>query len=322
MNKRKRYLSAAAAAIALGLTPALVVLAENNDGYGPYPSMSPDSGTCGNNWADDAVNRVFTIQGSAPNAITVNEQFQNGTFKTPSSTAPNTNQSPGACQNPPPKSGLGGHVDAGVTGTFEGYFVIPLPPGTVQTSTDPHCNAATMTNANCDTMTFIDTHFTPCYGLGTCSANTFFFSYNANGQCLIEHHWQNASADRGGNSGDIKSGPPCCQEGDGQGDFQGQQHGNFSADGDGCKDGDQDKVDSSDRGDGKDFHSTSVDSVKFDSVANTMTLTGAGLAGGLPTTFVLVALETGPTTPGWVSFTFGDGYTNAGALLNGSVLLH
>ena len=62
--------------------------------------------------------------------------------------------------------------------------------------------------------------------------------------------------------------------------------------------------------------------VKYDSSANTLTVTGTGVSGGLPVSFVFVALETGPTTPGWVSFVFSDGYTNAGNLLNGSVVLH
>jgi hypothetical protein len=38
--------------------------------------------------------------------------------------------------------------------------------------------------------------------------------------------------------------------------------------------------------------------------------------------FVFTAIETGPTIPGWVSFAFSDGYTNAGTLTNGSILLH
>ena len=30
--------------------------------YGQYPSSSPDSGTCGNNWATDQFDRVFTVK--------------------------------------------------------------------------------------------------------------------------------------------------------------------------------------------------------------------------------------------------------------------
>jgi hypothetical protein len=113
-----------------------------------------------------------------------------------------------------------------------------------------------------------------------------------------------------------------CHEADGNGDFQGQQRGNFQFDEDGCIDGDSDHVDSSDRGDGKDFHSTQIQSAQIDSIAHTITITGLGLAGGLPVSFVLVGVETGPTTPGWISLTSSDGYAVSGTLLSGSILLH
>jgi hypothetical protein len=112
-----------------------------------------------------------------------------------------------------------------------------------------------------------------------------------------------------------------CHEADGNGDFQGQQRGNFQFDEDGCIDGDTDHVDSSNRGDGKDFHSTQIQSTQIDAVAHTITITGLGLAGGLPVSFVLVGVETGPTTPGWVSLSFSDGYINSGALLSGTITL-
>jgi len=34
---------------------------------------------------------------------------------------------------------------------------------------------------------------------------TFFFHYSAGDQSLVEHEWKNASSDRGGNHGDIRS---------------------------------------------------------------------------------------------------------------------
>jgi len=113
-----------------------------------------------------------------------------------------------------------------------------------------------------------------------------------------------------------------CQESDGNGDFQGQQSGNFGFDNDGCIDGDQNQVSSTNRGDGRDFQSAQITTSTFDATANTVTITGFGTSNGIPLTFVFVALETGPTTPGWVSFAFSDGYTNAGTLVNGNILLH
>jgi hypothetical protein len=115
---------------------------------------------------------------------------------------------------------------------------------------------------------------------------------------------------------------PCCQESDGNGDFQGQQQGNFQMDDDGCMDGDQNQVSSSNVGDGKGFQSSQISTSKFDAVAHTVTITGIGTHGGVPVAFTFVALETGPTTPGWVSFAFSDGYSNAGTLTNGVIVLH
>jgi Big-like domain-containing protein/beta-propeller repeat-containing protein len=124
-----------------------------------------------------------------------------------------------------------------------------------------------------------------------------------------------------------------CQEADGNGDFQNQngQHGDFQMDNDNCEEsghggnGDTaqgDHVDSSNRGDGKDFHSTKIESTKFDAKAHTVTITGLGTSNGKQVAFTLVALETGNGGPGWVSLVFSDGYSIAGNLLNGSITLH
>ena len=116
---------------------------------------------------------------------------------------------------------------------------------------------------------------------------------------------------------------PTCKEADGNGDFHGSNgKGNFHADDDKCEDGNQNQVSSTDVGDSKDFQSTQISTTTFDAAANTVTITGLGTHGGVPVAFTFVALETGPTTPGWVSFAFSDGYANAGTLVSGSILLH
>jgi hypothetical protein len=168
--------------------------------YGPYASGSTDSGTCGPDWANDTYDRHFTVHLNNDGSFTVTEQFKDGSFVTPASDSPPVNYSPGACQT---SSVPAGTVTAGIVGDMHGYFIIPLN-GETQTSTSPYCNAKTSTNANCDTTTFINTHFTPCYRT-TCTVSTFFFHYSAGGQDLIMHEWKNASMDRGGNSGDIRS---------------------------------------------------------------------------------------------------------------------
>jgi hypothetical protein len=167
--------------------------------YGPYASASTDSGTCGNDWANDTFDRHFTVRKNTNGTFLVVEQFKDGSFGTPASDSPAVNFSPGACQNSSTPQGI---VNDGVTGSLQGYFTIP---GVMtQTSTSPYCNATLGTDANCDTTTFINTHFTPCYP-ATCTVTTFFFHYSAGDQTLIQHEWKNASADRGGNNGDIRS---------------------------------------------------------------------------------------------------------------------
>ena len=181
-------------AVALCVATAMPALAgsDSTQHYGPYASTSPDSGTCGNNWANDAFDRHFTVQSNADGTFTVVEQFKDGLFTTVAG------MSPGGCQTNP-----GGTVIAGVTGSLHGYFIIALPAGTTQTSADPSCVAGNP-SAPCTTTDFVNTHFTPCYPV-TCSANTFFVQYVATDQGLLLHEWKNASLDRGGNSGDIAS---------------------------------------------------------------------------------------------------------------------
>lgn len=164
--------------------------------YGPYSSSSPDSSTCGGNWATDTFNRHFTVRTSRTSGeISVFEQFKDGSFVTMAG------PSPAACDATYTNHGT--IVSGGVDGSMHGYFIVPLPPGTVQTSNSQYCDAVAMTNTSCDTATFIDTHFTPCYGAFACSATTFFFDYAAGAQGLLYHDWKNASTDRGGNTGDV-----------------------------------------------------------------------------------------------------------------------
>jgi len=163
--------------------------------YGSYASGSGDSGTCGPDWAEDTFDRHFTVHKPATGPITVVEQFKNGSFTTIEG------PSPAACETNPFR-----RVNGGITGSMHGYFIIPLPPGTLQTSNDPSCVAPPAVGP-CTTAGFIDSHFTPCYATDPvgCSANTFFDQYVSTDQSLIEHEWKNASADRGGNSGDIRN---------------------------------------------------------------------------------------------------------------------
>jgi hypothetical protein len=163
--------------------------------YGPFASGSPDSGTCGNNWATDSFNRDFTVRTETNGTNTVVEQFKQGSFIT------NTGPSPAACD--PTYTNHGTTLNGGVTGSMHGYFIVSNVG--MQTSNSPYCDAMNSTNANCTTATFINTHFAPCYPF-TCTVTTFFDHYAAGDQSLIYNEWKNASSDRGGNSGDIANG--------------------------------------------------------------------------------------------------------------------
>jgi hypothetical protein len=161
--------------------------------YGPYTSGSPDSGTCGNDWAEDTFDRDFTVRTNAA-GTTVVEQFKNGSFVT------NEGDSPGACDN---SDGYGpGTVHAGHTGSMHGYFIVSGTFTPTPMSSSPYCDAVNSSNADCTTATFINTHFVPCYPFA-CTVSTFFDHYSAGDQGLAVHEWKNASCDRGGNHGDI-----------------------------------------------------------------------------------------------------------------------
>ena len=153
--------------------------------FGPIASTSTDSGTCGPDWANDTFNRFFTINLTEPN--TVIEDFKNGTFVT------FAGSSPGACETGPSN---GNTVGAGVTGKLHGSFDIAVTGGTLNPN-------AQCTPDTCNTTAgFIQT----VYGAGATyvtGATYFLFNYSAdsNGQ------WKNASANRGGNSGDITGTP-------------------------------------------------------------------------------------------------------------------
>ena len=182
---RKQLIGVVGAALlgAVILLPASAGAA-NTAHYGPIASTSPDSGTCGNEWATDTFDRHYEVS-VTPNVdgtYSVTEQFKNGAFVT------NTGASPGGCDTNP-----GGTVAAGVTGKMHGSFEIVVTGGIF----DPDETCAT----GCNTTTgFIAKVFGPdaTYGVPTFS---FHYSAGNNGE------WKNASPDRGGNHGDITGNP-------------------------------------------------------------------------------------------------------------------
>lgn len=153
--------------------------------FGPIASTSPDSGTCGNNWANDTFDRFFTINLTEPN--TVIEDFKDGTFIAVAGS------SPGACET---GTDNGNTVGNGVTGKFHGSFDIAVTGGTFNPD-------ATCTPTTCNTTAgFIQTVYGPSATYVT-GATYFVFHYSTghNGE------WKNASTNRGGNLGDITGMP-------------------------------------------------------------------------------------------------------------------
>jgi len=149
--------------------------------YGPYNGTSPDSGTCGPDWATDTFKRVFTVEENKDGTFTLREDFKHGTFVTVAG------PSPGACETNGSKHGT--LVNLGVTGKMHGYLL-----GTVTTVTgfDP---AGGCGPGVCTTASFILTHFGPgaTYSCVTGVPNDcrFSFKYSAGRKGLLFHHWRN-----------------------------------------------------------------------------------------------------------------------------------
>jgi hypothetical protein len=159
---------------------------------GPYTATTSDSGTCGNNWAQDLFVRQFVATLPAVGGVySVTEKFVKGHFTT------YAGQSPASCG-----TGPGDTVAEGVVGTFSGSFSIKVSNGTFNAA-----GACEMTDyaggpsaggwSQCDTAGWVHGFF----GTGaTYEIPVYSFTYNAAGQGLTYHQWINAST---GNLGDI-----------------------------------------------------------------------------------------------------------------------
>jgi hypothetical protein len=191
--KRSLSLIAAgfAAGLALAVTPVAAMASQGTVHYGPFRSFSTDSGTCGNDWANDTFKRVFeaSTTRNADGTYSVTESFIEGRFVT------KAGKSPGACNKP--AAPTGGTIRAGVMGSFHGSFQVVIAGGTFNPNAS--CNQAT-----CDTTKkFVKTVYGSAATYTT--GPSFAFTYHAQGNDLLQRMWHNASADRGGNFGDIRS---------------------------------------------------------------------------------------------------------------------
>jgi hypothetical protein len=164
--------------------------------FGPFPSETTDSGTCGVDWATDHMNRFFTVKlvsvgMGGVNTYRVYEQFKDGTF----TSFPTSEPSPGACDSSdgtPP-----GIINPDVIGTFHGYDLITVMSDTFHPD-------ATCAYPCANTDVFLANAF-GIAGPTTRNDTAFFDHYLAVDQSLVFHEWKNASCNRGGNHGDIAS---------------------------------------------------------------------------------------------------------------------
>jgi hypothetical protein len=181
----------AAVLVGPGLAKAGQKAHENH--FGPYPSTTTDSGTCGIDWATDNVNRYFKIKQTGPTSYDVTEKYKHGTFST---FAVPMAPSPGACDS---SDGTGpGTVAPDVTGKFHGYDRIAITNAATYTPASAAC-ASPCASTNQFLVSVFPTGFV---------RDDYAFSFNyeaAPHQGLIYHHWRNASCNRGGNHGDIQS---------------------------------------------------------------------------------------------------------------------
>ena len=175
----RRTAVAAVAAVTVLLALAASAWGSTAQHFGPYASNSPDEGTCGNTWAEDTFNRLYTVK-TKPNkdgTYKVVEQFKNGTFTTLAG------PSPGSCGTDP-----GGMLSGTVTGKMQGTFTLVVTGGTYNPG------------ATCSTLCYTKEFVAAFFGAeASYEVTSFDLHYNA------KHHgtWKNASADKGGNSGDI-----------------------------------------------------------------------------------------------------------------------
>ncbi len=134
----------------------------------PYSSSSSDGGTCGNKWAVDLYNRIFSQPTPDPAGnYAIVERFANGHFST------TAGQSPGACNSGTADNGH--KVREGLNGTFFGNIHIFIQGGTFDAK-DGTCNGfPTSDPANpCTTSTYIAWH----YGAAaTYTETSYVFTY-------------------------------------------------------------------------------------------------------------------------------------------------
>jgi hypothetical protein len=171
----------------------------------PYAAATPDSGTCGDNWAVDLFSRQFTVFPQNPDGSwTVQQKFLNGRFISLGNGQTGSAPSPGACNAGPDN---GNQLREGVIGSFSGTFTITIDPGFSFVGTGgcgtlsdwPVAAGSGTTPGDCTTKGWIETHFPGSTYGGTANVTSFNLVYKARIAGVVKS-WTNSSA---GNTGDI-----------------------------------------------------------------------------------------------------------------------
>jgi len=181
---------------------------------GPYAAATPDSGTCGDNWAVDLFNRKFVIKPQNPDGSwTVVQRFANGRFISLGDGQSGPAPSPGACNTSPGPGGNGNTLKEGVSGAFTGSFTITVQPGFsfvgnggCGTLSDWPANAGSgSVPGDCTTKGWVETHFPGAVYGSTATVTAFSLTYTAKIN-NVNKHWTNSDA---GNTGDICTSGSC-----------------------------------------------------------------------------------------------------------------
>jgi hypothetical protein len=165
--------------------------------FGPFESGSPDSGTCGNDWADDEYDLSFKVRENNDGTFTVRVEYKNGTFVT------REGPSPGACQDESEDGTPAGSLVAGIKGKMHGYLIAEVDG---ERNPDADCGDS---GENCEPRPdFFEEFFLPGADVQITKWAFHYSAFGTENQKLVEHEWKNADESVGGNHGDIATSQP------------------------------------------------------------------------------------------------------------------
>lgn len=167
----------------------------------PYTATTPDSGSCGNNWAIDLFARSFVIHPQNPDGTwTVTENFNKGRFITLGNGETGSLVSPGHCDG----AGNTHTLKEGVSGTFQGSFTITIATGHTyhggQGCSSDETTSGASTDDGCTTAAWVFNAFGATYPTSDAQVTAYSLTYHTVG--LLGNTWTDANT---GDSGDIYS---------------------------------------------------------------------------------------------------------------------